>query len=72
MNGFSKCGALQGLFSFDLVDHFERPQLFHLNTEIVIKRVFSVILGLLCRKDLLYFERRWEEFWRPFRSLETS
>jgi len=53
------------------IRHFEKPQLFHLNTEIVIKWGFGVFWRWLCREVLLYFERPLEIFARPFRSLKT-
>jgi len=49
---------------------FERPQLFHLNTDMVIRRGF-IAFWWLCREVLLYFARLMEEFARPFRSLKT-
>jgi len=52
--------------------HFERPQLFNLNTvaRVVMKRDFSAFCRWLCR-EVLYFERPLEKFQGPFRSLKT-
>jgi len=54
---------------FDLADHrrFERPQLFYLNIEMVVKRGFSEFWWWLCREVLLYFEIPLEKFTKPFR-----
>jgi len=60
---------------FDLHDRrdvFERPQLVHLNTVIVINLGFSVFWWWLCNEVLLYFERPLEKFERPFLFLKTS
>jgi len=44
------------------VKKFERPQLLHLNIEMVIKRGFIAFWRWLCREVLLYFERPFENF----------
>jgi len=68
------CAQNQAFSKFDLpwwpLRHFEKPQVFHLNTEMVIKRGFSVFWWWLC-KVLLYVERPLEKFERPFQFLKT-
>jgi len=56
---------------FDFGGRFEKPQLFHLNNELAIKRCFSVFWWWLCSEILLYFETLLEKFQRPSRSLIT-
>jgi len=46
--------------------HFEKLQLFHLNTKVVIKRGFTVFWWCLCSEVLLYFERPLENVEKPF------
>ena len=51
--------------------HFEKPRLFHLNTEMVIKRGFNAFCWL-CRDVLLYLERPLEKFESLLRSLKIG
>jgi len=48
------------------IRHVERLQLFHLNTEMVIKWGFSVFWWWLCREVLLFF---WETVLGPQNAL---
>jgi len=50
--------------------HFERLQLLHLNTEMVIKQGFSVLMAVV-KRVYTVFERQLENFERPVRSLPT-